>query len=208
MCSWSEGLYNQVIEPEPEPSWNAGVNGSQRTSPSEINCGMAGCWPPSLLSYSLLLLPGTAAHPFTSAASADLGAATGPFGLKCPDVAPLGAATGRWGALEQGLECASEGMATGNMSAKCWLRSLQRGRGRLKLVTQWWSDGSPGASCHMSKCLQLQILLSVGPNTCPAIKPQVCMHPSATAPPDGSRISMQGPHGVVDLSSKLRSVVK
>lgn len=84
---------------------------------------------PSLLPHSPLLLPGTASHPFTSAASADLGAAMGPFAFKYPDAAPMGAAAGRWGAREQGLECASEGMATGLTSRKCCRRSLQGGRG-------------------------------------------------------------------------------
>lgn len=32
--------------------------------------------------------------------------------------------------------------------------------------------------------------------------------PQCHGPPDGSRISMQGPDGVVDLSSKLHSLVK
>lgn len=59
----------------------------------------------------------------------------GPFAFKYPDVALMGAATGRWGAQEQGLECASEGMATGLTSRKCCLR----GEG------QWWRMAAWGA---------------------------------------------------------------
>lgn len=148
---------------------------------------------PSLLSsHSLRLWPGTASHPFTSAASAALGAVTGPLDLKCPDIAPLGAAAGRWGAPEQGLECASEGMATGIMSRRCWLRLLGWGRGRVKPVTQRWSNGGLGGGCHVSKWLQLQILFSVGPNGCLEIKPWVCVRPSARAPQMGEGSPSRG----------------
>ena len=70
--------------------------------------------PPSPPLSSLLPPPGSHPHPFTWAASADLRAATGPFGFKCPDAVLSGAAAGRWGAVEQGLECVPEGMATGS----------------------------------------------------------------------------------------------
>lgn len=163
---------------------------------------------PSLLSSrSLRLWPGTASHPFTSAASAALGAVTGPLDLKCPDVAPLGAAAGRWGAPEQGLECASEGMATGIMSRRCWLRLLGWGRGSVKPVTQWRGNGGLGAGCHVSKWLQLQILLSVGPNGCPEIKLWLCVRPSARAPQKGEASPSRGltgwasPQGSIHLKS-------
>lgn len=54
--SWPEGVYNQVIEPEPEPSRNGAVNGSRGPGPSEINrccTTQAAAWPRPLLSPQL-----------------------------------------------------------------------------------------------------------------------------------------------------------
>lgn len=44
----------------------------------------------------------------------------------------------------------------------------------------------------MSKWLQLQTLLSVGPNGCPEIKPQMWVHPSARAPQMGAGARLGG----------------
>lgn len=118
--SWPEGVYNQVIEPEPEPSRNGGVNGSREPGPSEIN--LSAGWlsrtplPPALAWGCLTLSPQLQVQIWEPP--------PGPFDFKCPDGAPLGAAANRWGALEQGLECASEGIATGITSRRCWLRRL------------------------------------------------------------------------------------
>lgn len=83
-------------------------------------------------------------------------------------------------------------MATGSTSRKCWLRCLERGRGRVKPVSQWQSHGSLGGSCHVSKWLQLQTLLSVVPNGCPEIKLQMWVHPSARAPQMGAGARLGG----------------
>lgn len=76
---WPEGVDNQIMEPEPEPTQSGGVNGSRGPGPSEINgFTQAGARPPPPRS-SLLFPPGPP-HPFTWAASAHPRAPTGPFG--------------------------------------------------------------------------------------------------------------------------------
>lgn len=203
-CSWLEGVYNQVIDPEPEPSWNGGV----LMAPEDPASGKSGNQSlhrlahglPSRLPHSSLLLPGTASHPFTSAASADLGAAMWPFAFKYPDVAPMGAATGRWGAREQGLECASEGMATGLRSRKCCLRSLQGGRSS----GGGWQPGGQ-LSCEQ---MTSTAAIALGRTTrLPRVKATGVGATKCQGPTDASGVSMQGPDGVVGLSSKLRSHV-
>lgn len=124
----------------------------------------------------------------------------GPFAFKYPDVAPMGAATGRWGAREQGLECASEGMATGLRSRKCCLRSLQGGRGG----GGGWQPGGQ-LSCEQ---MTSAAAIALGRTTqLPRVKASGVGATKCQGPTDASGVSMQGPDGVVGLSSKLRSRV-
>lgn len=145
---------------------------------------------PSLVPHSPLLLPGTASHPFNSAASAHLGAAMGPSAFQYPAVAPLGAAAGRWGARAQGLECAAEGMATGLTSRKCCRRSPQGGRSG----GGGWQPGGQ-LSCEQ---MTSAAAIALGRTKClPRIKASDVGASKGQGPTDVSRVSMQEPDGVV-----------